>query len=81
MLESGCCLTSLMVSHFVFSWAFITEILVGAFSVEPMNPFHRGALHISQTMPGTKMIDYFCFVEAVDGFSERIIERIAFTAN
>ncbi len=49
--------------------------------IEPRHPFERGEFHRFHGFPGGTPMNQFGFVEAVDGFGERIIVAVTLAAD
>src|SRR5699024_148033 len=71
----------LVMPRFVLCWADVTQLSVAPLGVEPVNPFHRCSLHVSQVLPRAQVLNYLSFVKPVDRLSQRIIVSITSPAN
>ena len=49
--------------------------------IEPVHPGQGGLFHGLQAPPGTRFVDHFRFVQAVDGFSQGIVVSITNPSN
>lgn len=49
--------------------------------VEPGDPFEGGEFHGIEAAPGTFAMDQFSLVEAIGGFGEGVVARVADTSD
>ena len=81
MLESGDCLTVLIVRLFEFGWWDVADRFEQPVVVEPVHPFQGGYLDVCRSVPGALVLDHFGLVQADYRLSQGVVVTVTTTAN
>ena len=81
MLESGDCLTLLIVRLFEFCWWDATDRFEQPMMIEPVDPFQCGDLNVSCPVPGVFVLDDFGLVKADYCLSQSVVVAVTATAD